>query len=110
MVILHVSQNTLTPTSDSASVDLQLHISEILECKLRGVLQSSHLYSVSVKSSLFTGGGEDGTSLTVVSLFSAGEINSSLSGSSISARQANGLGELNWLVTISSYCSSSDEL
>ena len=82
----------------------------ILECKLRGVLQSSHLYSVSVKSSLFTGGGEDGTSLTVVSLFSAGEISSSPSGSSISARQANGLGELNWLVTISSYCSSSDEL
>ena len=57
-----------------------------------------------------TGGGEVDTSLMIISLFSAGDMLFSPSGSSISVRQAKGLGEVNWLVTISSYCSSSDEL
>ena len=93
---------------------------KVTPCTERDFWHLRHFVSTSDRSRLFTGGivrlisatggGEVGTSLIIASLFSAGDALFSPSGSSISVRQAKGLGEVNWLVTISSYCSSSDEL
>ena len=75
-------------------------IIELIEetCKGRGSLHFTHFFSVIVRSSSVAGGGEVGTSLTIASLFSAGDelfpakLLSPI-GSAVSARQAKMFGE-----------------
>ena len=83
---------------DSQLRQLSTSIPKVSRYKLRGMLQLGHLYSVIVRSSSGAGGGEVGTSLTIASLFSAGDkllpakLLSTI-GSAVSARQAKMFGE-----------------